>query len=87
MSSSDPESPSDPESSSDPESPVAEPADALSGASPQQPSEDSPTTPTNELELPENDTGKSLEDLTEEVPLESGAIADVAQNPPDDLVV
>ena len=39
MSSSDPESPSDPESSSDPESPVAEPAGALSGASPQQPSD------------------------------------------------
>jgi hypothetical protein len=53
----------------------SEPAGALSGASPQSPSEDNPTTLTDELELPENDTGESPEDLTEEVPIMRRAAA------------
>ena len=69
MSSSDPESPGAPESAE------VEPAGALSGANRQSPSEDNPTTPTDELELPENDTCKSPEDLTEEVPIKRRAAA------------
>jgi hypothetical protein len=75
---------SDLESPSAPESPEAEPSGALSGANPQPPSEDNQPTRITELELPENDTGKSSQDLTEEIPIERGAIADFAQNPPND---
>jgi hypothetical protein len=75
---------SSPESPSAPESPEAEPSGALSGASPRPPSEDNPPTRTTELELPENDTSKSSQALTEEIPIERRAIADFAQNPPND---
>ena len=65
------------------EMPAAEPAGALSDASPQS-IEDNPITPTSEVEDLENNADKPPEDLSEEISIEGGAVADASQNPAAD---